>query len=87
MVLTWYFLVARSLGNLGLVGISGVLGRWWWTAVSRDEVEDGSELVDNAVTLRKRFSILQRDPSTWRRALSVRITIYTVWLCSPWYFP
>ena len=49
--LTWYLLVFRDLGHLGLVGIGGVLGCWWWTAVSRNEVEDGSELIDDAVAL------------------------------------
>ena len=43
-----------------------MLGRWWWTAVSRNEVEDGSELVDNAVALCKKSSFPQRDPSPCR---------------------
>lgn len=62
--LTWYLLVIWGLGDLGLVGISGVLGGRWWTAVSRDEIEDGSKLVDDAVTLCKKSSVSQRDPST-----------------------
>lgn len=43
-----------------------MLGRRGWTVVSRDEVENGSELVEDAVALRKKSSICQRNPSPCR---------------------
>ena len=64
--LTWCLFIIRGLGNFGLVGISGVLGRWWWTAVSRDVIEDRSELIDDSVALCKKSSFFQRDPSACR---------------------
>ncbi len=47
-----------------------MLGRGWWTAISLDEVEDGSELFKNAVAFCKKFSFSQRDPGTCRGAVS-----------------
>ena len=67
IALTWWLLVIRGLGNLGPIGISGVLRCWWRTAVSRDKVEDGSEFVDDTVALCEVSSFSQRDPSAWRR--------------------
>ena len=84
---TWYFLVIRDLGNFWLIGISSVLGRRWWTAVSRDEVEDRSELVDNAIALRKKSSFFQRDPSACRAPSAEGRTLKVTSLCQPWYFP
>lgn len=58
-----------------------MLGCWWWTAVSRDVVEDGSEFVDNAVALCKKSSLPQRDPGTCRESSERRRKFEVIDLC------
>lgn len=44
-----------------------MLGCWGWTAVSRDVVEDRSQLIEGADALCKNSSFSQRDPSPCER--------------------